>query len=180
MKKYKKKDFNSEIEYNKFCIEIDSMIDEYMYDSRMSLTISDNKLKHAAARLGSFVEILTDAEIYNTLMVTEDGCTVNSICNARDMIDYYKTIISLRESMSIHFDIYKPNIDYTKIDKDMINEYLLTHKYDSIYLDRWVISMYYGNKIENVLEVIPSGIKIYYMKDNTMMEVTAYKKGMKV
>lgn len=170
LEKYKKKDFKSDIKYIKFCESINSEIERYN-GSRTSLIVSDNKIKQTAARLGTYPEVLLDSETYNTLIVDGYGCTVSDICRARDMVTLYKEIMELRGCMSVHFDIYKPesNIDYSRITSDMINEYLLTHKYDSIYIDKWAMSMYYDNRLETVLKTIPTGIRIYYTSSDGKM-----------
>lgn len=165
LKKYKKKEFNSDIEYNRFLEEINSMIDEYVRVAGQ--TISDNNITRIAARLGTFSEVLTDAVTYNTLVVSDCICHLNEKCNARDIIEVYKKIIDLRDH-TVHFSMYNPNID-NNITADMINKDLLTHKFDSIYVDRWAMSSIYDDKLDIMINTIPCGTRIYFLNDNDVI-----------
>ena len=166
LEEYKKKLYNSEIEYNRFREEVHSMIDEYIRGANQ--TISNNNIKRVADRLGTFVEVLTDAETYNTLVISDYLCHVNDKCNAKAMVDTYKKIIELRDH-DTHFCMYNYTKDTEDLNANIINKELLTHKYDSIYVDAWAMSVLYNGKLDTMINSIPCGTRIYFLNSNNVM-----------
>ena len=174
LERSKYKSFNSREEYDRFCETINSDIDEN--DTRTTRTISKNKIKGIAARLGTRPEVLLDEETYNTLVLGGELCSVNRKCNNSAMVDIIKDIIKLRDH-DIHISKYKPMVDITRVTPKMINEYILANGFDSVYIDRWAKSAIYDGKLEIVVKSLPYGIRIYYYdSDNHMVEVIANRR----